>query len=326
MSLNPSTTAARTPWLLRLYPTAWRARYGDEFAALLDDCPLTFFSLLDVLLGALDAHIAPLDTSGRILRMLHRPRRTAIVVFCAYIAFVLAGMSYQQSIEDDLRALNGPHPDISLAYHVVLFVAPLSLLAILVGGTPIGLVAILRALRHRRWDILALFAVPPISLAVWLGLTWALPNVIVRAQPDVQHVGVATSVNHPLSLALLIAWGGVFVLAAFASTAAVSIAVSRSDLPPTLYRFALGPATAATVTMLVMLGAVVTWGLLVRAEFPAYMFQRNGPGPTGLVAESLTWLVQVGVMAAATLAAAVALIRAYRSPSGPTGAAAPAAA
>ena len=316
MSLNPSTTAARTPWLLRLYPAGWRARYGDEFAALLDDYPLTFLGLLDVLLGALDAHIAPLDTTGRILRMIHRPRRSAIAVFCAYIAFVLAGMSFQKSIEDDLGALNGPHPDISLAYHIVLFVAPLSLLAVLAGGAPIGLAAILRALRGRHWDILALFAVPPVALALWIGWTLVLLDVIAPANPHFD-------VRSPLGVGLFLSWGGLFVLAAIASTAAVSIAVSRSDLSPALYRFALGPAAAATITMLVMLGAVVAWGLLVRAEFPAYMTRPNSPLRW---AEGFTWLIQIAVMALATLAAAVALIRAYRSPADPAGAVSPAAA
>ena len=310
MSLNPSTTTTRTPWLLRLYPASWRARYGDEFAALLDDYPLTLFSLLDVLLGALDAHIAPLDTDGRILRMIQRPRRTAIVVFCAYIAFVLAGMSYQQSIEDDLRTLNGPHPDISLAYHIVFFVAPLSLLAVLAGGAPIGLVAILRALRNRRWDILALFVVPPVALAVWLGWTLIIGRVILPPNPG-------AGIRQPLNGALFLSWGGLFVLAAIASSAAVSIAVSRSALSPSLYRFALGPAAAATVTMLVMLGAVVAWGLLVRAQLPSYMAQWNTPLHWP---EAWTWIAEIVVMSVATLVAAIALIRAYRSPAEPAGA------
>jgi hypothetical protein len=43
--------------LLRLYPTRWRARYGDEFAALLAERPLAPFDVADVLLGALDAHL-----------------------------------------------------------------------------------------------------------------------------------------------------------------------------------------------------------------------------------------------------------------------------
>ena len=249
--------------------------------------------------------------------MIQRPRRTAIAVFCAYIAFVLAGMSYQFSIEDDLGALNGPHPEISLAYHIVLFVAPLSLLAVLAGGVPIGLAAILRALQNRRWDILALFAVPPVALALWIGWTLVLVNVIAPANPHFKA-------QSPLGVGLFFSWGGLFVLAAIASTAAVSIAVSRSELPPALYRFTLGPAAAATAAMLVMLGAVVAWGLLVRAEFPAYMLRRNGP--SGLVSESLTWLVEIAVMALATLVAAIALIRAYRSPADPAGAVSPIAA
>jgi hypothetical protein len=44
-------------FLLRLYPAAWRARYGDEFDALLAERPLAPFDVADVLLGAIDAHI-----------------------------------------------------------------------------------------------------------------------------------------------------------------------------------------------------------------------------------------------------------------------------
>ena len=43
--------------LLRCYPARWRARYGDEFAAVLEEWPLGPFDVADVLLGALDAHL-----------------------------------------------------------------------------------------------------------------------------------------------------------------------------------------------------------------------------------------------------------------------------
>jgi hypothetical protein len=46
-----------TGMLLRLYPARWRARYGDEFAVLLEERPLGPFDVADVLLGALDAHL-----------------------------------------------------------------------------------------------------------------------------------------------------------------------------------------------------------------------------------------------------------------------------
>lgn len=43
--------------LLRLYPAAWRRRYGDEFSVLLAERPLGPFDVADVLLGALDAQL-----------------------------------------------------------------------------------------------------------------------------------------------------------------------------------------------------------------------------------------------------------------------------
>ena len=45
--------------LLALYPRAWRRRYGAEFAALLDEQPRSPGLVLDVLLGAIDAHLDP---------------------------------------------------------------------------------------------------------------------------------------------------------------------------------------------------------------------------------------------------------------------------
>jgi hypothetical protein len=43
--------------LVRLYPAAWRDRYGDELAALLEDRPPGPFDVADLLLGAIDAHL-----------------------------------------------------------------------------------------------------------------------------------------------------------------------------------------------------------------------------------------------------------------------------
>jgi hypothetical protein len=45
--------------LLRLYPQAWRERYGDELVALLEDHPATLSDHLDLIRGALDARLHP---------------------------------------------------------------------------------------------------------------------------------------------------------------------------------------------------------------------------------------------------------------------------
>ena len=43
--------------LIRCYPARWRARYGDEFEAILVERPLGPFDVADILLGALDAQL-----------------------------------------------------------------------------------------------------------------------------------------------------------------------------------------------------------------------------------------------------------------------------
>jgi uncharacterized protein YndB with AHSA1/START domain len=43
--------------LVRCYPAKWRARYGAEFAALLEEHPLGLLDVVDVLRGALDAQL-----------------------------------------------------------------------------------------------------------------------------------------------------------------------------------------------------------------------------------------------------------------------------
>jgi hypothetical protein len=43
--------------LIRFYPARWRARYGDEFEAILEERPLGPFDVADILIGALDAQL-----------------------------------------------------------------------------------------------------------------------------------------------------------------------------------------------------------------------------------------------------------------------------
>jgi hypothetical protein len=46
-------------FLIRLYPAGWRARYGDEFEALLEERPIGPFDVADIVLAAIDARIRP---------------------------------------------------------------------------------------------------------------------------------------------------------------------------------------------------------------------------------------------------------------------------
>lgn len=46
-------------WLLQLYPARWRERYGEEFGAVLASQRASVGLVLDVLAGAIDAHLHP---------------------------------------------------------------------------------------------------------------------------------------------------------------------------------------------------------------------------------------------------------------------------
>ena len=80
--------------LLRLYPPAWRARYGLEFEVLLVERPPTGRDVLDILVSAIDARIAPQVGADPPMRQAHPSDRLAgatamaggLVWFGAFVA------------------------------------------------------------------------------------------------------------------------------------------------------------------------------------------------------------------------------------------------
>ncbi|HEV8191498.1 MAG TPA: hypothetical protein VGP82_08430, partial [Ktedonobacterales bacterium] len=281
-------------WLLRLYPATWRKRYGDEFSALLDDCQLSLAVLFDLLGGALDAHLHQLLLTGRILPMINRTRRAEITVFCAWIAFVVAGLAFQRMSEyDDFQNAGATYPVIGVSYIAIQVGAAVALLAVLAGGLPVALSALTRALAQRRFDVLLLFGVPVLALAAIL----AYISIVVTIPGGVsQQTDTPTSLGKALFLGLI----AVFSLAASASAWAVSAAISRSDADERWYRFARIPAIVTALAMLVMAVATIVWGLALRVNVPQLF---NGNDGIIAINTGISWLVIAIVMVIATLAA-----------------------
>jgi drug/metabolite transporter (DMT)-like permease len=109
-------------WLLRLYPAAWRARYEDEFLAVLEERPLSPFDVIDIAFGALDARLRP-----RSLAIDLAPRRTSTMNSRISGLAAIAGGAITLIVGAISLAV-GP-TDSSLAFYVF----PIGALALLVA-------------------------------------------------------------------------------------------------------------------------------------------------------------------------------------------------
>src|SRR5512136_481462 len=90
-------------WLMRLYPRPWLDRYAVEFDAMLEQCLHSPLDVVDIMLGALDAHLQLLNgenVNWRLMNMLNKLRTTILVVFAAFIGFVIAGMALNGILDD----------------------------------------------------------------------------------------------------------------------------------------------------------------------------------------------------------------------------------
>ncbi|HEY7357833.1 MAG TPA: hypothetical protein VH590_15250, partial [Ktedonobacterales bacterium] len=294
-------------WLLHFYPRGWRGRYEEEFVALLEACPFSLWTIWDVCLGAIDAHLHLETLNGRMMPFMNRLRTTSVIVFCAYIGFVVAGLAFGKLVEyDDFMNLRDHNIQVGAAYYTLYAGAFIALAAVLVGGLPLAFAAARDAIARKRWRLLALFAVPPVTLALWLAYIF----IAEALDPHPTPILARPLLDRIIGIGL---FGGLFVLAAILSTAAVCMIVIRSDISAKLFRFARIPAIIAMLAMVVMFAAVVAYGLVANAADPELFTENNGILATNT---TLSLLLILAMMAIATAVAIAALIRGNRSGSG----------
>jgi hypothetical protein len=290
--------------LAGLYPRAWRERYEEEFLALLEQKTVSLSDLLDVALGVLDAWLKPQMTSEGVTIVIARMRTSVLAVLWAWVGVAVAGVGFQKMTEyEDFVEAARRNVVVGAAFDAVVAGAVVALAAVLVGGLPIALVAMRRALAEGRKDVPLLFCVPPLSLVGFVGYTLLLVKVIY---PALGSVPVHAALNVTLFLSLV----GAFLLAAVASAAAITAAVGRSDVRERPFRFALyAAAVAVLATGVVLVGALV-WGLALRASAPALFSGNDGILATSTAA---TWLAIVALMSVSAGAAAFAVVRGLRA-------------
>jgi hypothetical protein len=183
--------------LLRFYPARWRARYGDEFAAILEERPLGPFDVADILLGALDAqlHLRGLGSASvhhKGFAMSLRIGGYAAIVSGVLWLFILAGNAINNGAETGMEWL-GP----------VLVGAIIATLIALIG---------LSAFQARRYPALtwAAFAIP--ALGAVIALSGAAVTV-VNGNSNWTVAGWDGWAISTLGVLLLLVGSGLFALA-----------------------------------------------------------------------------------------------------------------
>ena len=282
--------------VLRLYPRVWRARYEEEMLVVLASRPLSLFEGIDVLRGALDAHLHPclgtaeLSFAQRGRQMLSSLRCSLLTIFCAYVGFLLAGLGFQKLTEAaDFQEIAQEYSLVGLSFHLIVIGAVAALLAVLVGGLPIVGAVIRSALAQKRWGSLVLLAVPVLTCIVFL--------------ETVGHLNTLSLWQHALHRGFFF---GTLIATALVSAGAVCAAVARSEISERVLRFAVVPSLLTIGTMALIAVSTIVWGLGLRNSAPQIF-----SGSEGIVRTSTTgtWLGIVIAMVITTALAALFLIR-----------------
>jgi hypothetical protein len=283
--------------LLAAYPEAWRRRYADEMAALIEDGPAGPAVTFDLLRGALLAHLRPL--AG--LRPVETARNSVGGVLGCFICFCFLGSVFAKTTEDTPFQLAGrAHPLIGDTHYAILIAAIVAVAALLLAAVPLAVCAIAQSLRTAHRELRRLVAVPPVAICAFAG-SLGLLALWSRGHP---HPGV-------VGYALLTTSGLVTVLAAVACWSASRALLRRIDVPPVVVRVATTAMAAVTGGMVVMSAATAVYLIAILADAPAMAASANGPG--GIVSTAATIATALAGMLALSAMAALSARRGTRA-------------
>ena len=254
---RPSLTRAA----LALYPPSWRARYGDEVRALLEDSGGGLAAVASVAWRALPAWFWP-------PRHLHdRPARMRASLGTALIFWsMLTGLGLVFAQLTQFQGFDVPgHPEIRWAYAVFDVTLAVSVLVAGFGGLPLWLLMLRRARRERRRRDTVYLLLPVIAPVTYL----AVLVVTVRL------VGGANGVS-PW-------WFGMVTLAGFAAAATAAagpgLALRRLQPRGPALRLAAAAGGVAAAAMAVAATAIVVAVIGLCLWAPSFAGYRHGTVP-----------------------------------------------
>jgi hypothetical protein len=267
--------------LVRLYPAAWRKRYGDELewlvAEMSDRGSSSWRTRADLLRGASRERLRAAGLGGTGTPS-DETRGGVLLVLAAWTLFVLAGLAIQKLYEHWQSALPGSgHGQATFAFDT-LIVTAICASALVLFGLALAVPAALRHLETQGWNGLRrhLLAAGALTLLAGLGTAglaiWAHNlTPAARGGDDAGYV------------AAFLVWAAICGSALASWTAFATTLARRVDLPARTLRWEARLACAVTAAMAVMSAAAFVWWATVAGHAPPFF----GAAASASVAETL---------------------------------------
>lgn len=294
--------------LLRWYPRQWRARYGAEMLALVDDVSegrgATGAMRASLVLAGIKERLREQALVGSDRPPTERVRAGARVVLVAWAALVVAGSGFAKFSEHWQSGV--PSRDRLLpqvTYDVVLVLAAIGALAVL-GVALTALPSLRRALALAPGSWRAVRRPVLVACALTLAAVGSTAGVAAWAR---HLTAVQRNGSSHVYLVAYLAWSLLVIVMIGAWTVAAIAAERQLDVPVRLARaMALG-AGVLTVSTVGIAASIVVWWISLSRTAPWVL----AGGQLGAPASSFAWPL-AGEATVAVVAAAVALLGATR--------------
>ncbi len=275
---GPDAAARRADRLLRWYPKAWRARYGEEFAELLMadivERPRSRVRTIDVARSGIVARLSCAGLCGGTLDAAEQVRASLVSLACCGTIFLGVGAAMWSQLTIGWQ-WSQPDTGATTVAMVVMSIAMLVFAILAVAAVlPVAAAVVSRIASGRSKGLLgpsALFGLGAVVVATgarhfgngWPGTgghPWAGRGLVpggVAAFSWASTLSVSSYWAHPAALADFpaaeLAWMILSPLAAAAMMAGAAKAIRRASLSPGLLRWEARLGTAACVTMALFL-------------------------------------------------------------------------
>jgi hypothetical protein len=293
-------TAKLARLTLRLYPHAFQRRYADEMRALLEQSPPGAREILDLMRGALAAHLRPPEATTASVDPGDRVRASAGGVLVCWVVFAAAGFAFYKTTEDPpFSAAGNAHQLLGAAHVAVQAVSVAASAVVVLGALPL----IWAAFRHARDEHRLRIVVAPLAPLALFGCVTAILVAVAAGRPAGQQS--ATGLG---SVAFTL-WGLIGLGCAIACAVGCRRALFATPLRPGRLLVALGSATVVSFAMVVVAAIVAAYAIALALD--ASQLSATANGPFQVLSTGASLAVQVVVMVVAAAIAVTASRRAW---------------